>query len=327
MKRREFMALLGGATFAASGAARAQQRAMPVIGFLSSRSPDEAAGVVAAFREGLAEIGYIEGQNLTIEYRWAEGRYDRLPAFAADLVGRRVDLIAATGGTPPTLAAKAATSIIPIVFVSGDPVGEGLVTSLARPGGNVTGFSLLAVELTAKRFELLSELVTEARVFGLLVNPNLLRQTEGVVKEAQKAARAKGLQLHILKATNESEIADAFPTLVQVHADALVVAVDPFFDGRREQLVALAARHAIPTIYWLRDTAVSGGLMSYGPSLTAAYHEAGLYAGKILNGVKPADLPVQQPTKFDLVVNLKTVKALGLVVPPTLLTRASEIIE
>ena len=327
MKRREFLALLGGFTVAESSSARAQQQAMPVIGFLSSRSPGEAAGVVAAFRQGLAEIGYVEGQNLAIEYRWAEGRYDRLPAFAADLVGRRVDLIAATGGTPPALAAKAATSTIPIVFVSGDPVGEGLVASLARPGGNVTGFSLLAVELTGKRFELLSELVTEAKIFGVLVNPNLSRLTEGTLKEAQEAARARGLQLHILKASDEGEITAAFSTLVQVHADALVVGVDAFFDGRREQLVALAARHALPAIYWLRDTAVGGGLMSYGPSLTAAYHDAGLYAGKILKGVKPADLPVQQPTKFDLVINLKTAKALGLTVPPALLTRASEIIE
>jgi putative ABC transport system substrate-binding protein len=327
IKRRDFFTLIGGATFAASGAARAQQPAMRVIGFLSSRSPAEAAGVVAEFRQGVAEIGFVEGQNLAIEYRWAEGHYDRLPAFAVDLVGRKVDLIAATGGALPTLAAKAASSTIPIVFVSGDPVGEGLVTSLARPGGNVTGFSLLAVELTGKRFELLSELVMEAKIFGVLVNPNLSRQTESIINEAQQAARARGLQLLVLKASDGSEITAAFSTFVQAHADALVVGADPFFDSQREQLVALAAHHAIPTIYSLRDTAMAGGLMSYGASFTAAYHAAGLYVGKILKGAKPADLPVQQPIKFDLIINLKTAKALGLTVPPTLLTRASEIIE
>jgi putative ABC transport system substrate-binding protein len=325
MRRRELVLLLGGA-MAAARALRAQQKAMPAIGFLSSRSPGEAATVVAAFHQGLAETGYVEAQNLAIEYRWAEGLYDRLPALAADLVGRMVDVIVATGGTPSALAAKNATSTIPIVFVSSDPVKYGLVASFARPGGNATGFSVLGDELLPKRLELLSELVPQARMIALLVNPNNT-DTERSIGDVQEAARAKGVQLHILKAGTESGIDAAFASLVESHAGPLVVGADPFFDTRREQLVALASRHAIPAIYWLREFAAVGGLISYGPSLIGAYRQAGIYAGRILKGSKPADLPVQQPTSFELVVNLKTAKQLGLTVPPSILARADEVIE
>jgi len=306
--------------------AGAQQNAMPVIGFLSTRLPGEAAAVVAAFHRGLAETGYVDGQNLAIEYRWAEGRYDRLPALTADLVGRKVDVIVATGGTASALAAKSATSTVPIVFLSSDPVKYGLIASLSRPGGNLTGFSMLGNDLLPKRLELLSELVPQARVIALLVNPNYA-ETERAIGDAQEAARVKGVQLQILKASTEREIDAAFASLVQLHACPLVVAGDPFFDGRREQLVALALRHAVPAIYWWREYAASGGLISYGPNLAAAYRQAGVYAGRILNGAKPADLPVQQPTTFELVVNLKTAKALGLTVPSSILARADEVIE
>jgi putative tryptophan/tyrosine transport system substrate-binding protein len=325
MMRRELVLLFGGALMAAHPL-RAQQKAMPVIGFLSSRSPGEAASVVAAFHQGLAGTGYVEGQNLAIEYRWAEGRYDRLPALADDLVGRKVDVIVATGGTPSAVAAKGATSTIPIVFISSDPVKYGLVASFSRPGGNATGFSVLGDELLPKRLELLSELVPQVRVIALLVNPNNT-DTERSLGDMQDAARVKGVQLHILKADSQSGIDAAFTSLVQLHAGALVVGPDPFFDGRREQLVALASRHAVPAIYWLREYAASGGLISYGPSLAAAYRQAGIYAGRILDGANPADLPVQQPTTFELVVNLKTAKALGLSVPPSILARADEVIE
>jgi putative tryptophan/tyrosine transport system substrate-binding protein len=326
MRHRDLMLLLGGMMTAAH-ALPAQQKAMPVIGFLSSRTPGDAAGVVAAFRQGLAETGYVEGQNLAIEYRWAEGRYDRLPAFAADLVGRKVDLIVASGGPPSVRAAKSATSTIPIVFTAlGDPVGAGVVASLARPGGNLTGSSIMATELTPKRLELLSELVPQSHVIALLVNPNS-PEAEPTIRDPQEAAGAKGVELPILKAGTEDEIDVAFASLVQLQAGALIVGNDPFFDGRVEQLVALASRHAVPAIYYSREFAASGGLISYAPSFTGAYHQAGIYAGRILNGAKPADLPVQQPTTFELVVNLDTAKALGLTVPPSILARADEVIE
>ena len=283
--------------------------------------------VVAAFRQGLSETGYVEGQNVAIEYRWAEGRYDWLPAMAADFVDRKVDLIVAGGGLPSALAAKNATSTIPIVFTSvGNPVGAGLVTGLARPGGNLTGFSVLAGDLAPKRLELLSELVPEAKLIALLVNPNN-PASETVVRDVGEAARAKERELHVLKAGSEGEIDAAFPSLVEMHADGLVVAAEPFFYGRREQLVALAARYAVPAIYELREYALAGGLISYGPKLTGIYRQVGIYAGRILNGAKPADLPVQQPTTFELVINLKTAKALGLTIPPSILARADEVIE
>jgi putative tryptophan/tyrosine transport system substrate-binding protein len=326
MRRRELLALLGGAAIGWPLAARAQQKAMPVIGYLGTTSPAPASPSLAAFRQGLSETGYVEGQNLAIEYRWAEGSYDRLPALAADLVGRKVDVIFAASG-PAVLAAKNATSTIPIVFFTGgDPVADGLVTSLARPGANLTGVSVLATELTAKRLELLSELVPRAGVIALLVNPNNA-SAERVIRDVQEAARTKGLQLHVLKASSESEIDTAFASLVQLHAGALVVGADPFLSGRREQLVALASRHAVPAIYAWREFAASGGLISYGASLTAAYRLVGTYAGKVLKGAKPADLPVQQPTTFELVINLKTAKALGLDVPLQLQQRADEVIE
>jgi len=308
-------------------AAVAQQKAMPVIGVLSTGSPSASSNpFMDAFRQGLSEAGYVEGQNVAIEYRWAEGHYDRLPALAADLVGRKVDLIMAP--TPPSaLAAKSATSTIPIVFRGGyDPVGGGLVASLARPGGNLTGVSVIGDELTAKRLELLSELVPRARVIALLMNPNNA-SAERVIRDVQEAARTKGLQLHVLKASSESEIDTAFASLVQLHAGALVVGGDPFLTSRREQLVALASRRAVPSIYMWREFVASGGLISYGPSLTSAFRLVGHYAGKVLKGAKPADLPVQQPTKFELVINLKTAKALGLPIPQSVLLRADQVIE
>jgi ABC-type uncharacterized transport system substrate-binding protein len=326
MRRRDFIILLGGTALAWPLASRAQQKAMPVIGYLGTNSPDPASPL-AAFRQGLSETGYVEGQNLAIEYRWAEGHYDRLPALSADLVGRKVDVIFAAS-TPAGLEAKNATSTIPIVFFSGgDPVKDGLIASLARPGGNLTGFSNLTSELNPKRLELISELVPQARVIALLVNPSNPGFTERVMRDVEEAARAKGVQLPVLKAGTESEIDAAFPTLVEPHAGALFVGGDPFFNSRREQLVALASRHAVPAIYERREFVAAGGLISYGPSLTAAFRLIGTYAGKILKGAKPADLPVQQPTKFELVINLKTAKALGLTVPQALLMRADEVIE
>jgi putative tryptophan/tyrosine transport system substrate-binding protein len=321
MRRRDFIILLAGASGWPS-AVRAQQKTVPVIGFLGGGSP----GGGAAFRQGLIEAGFVEGQNVAIEYRWAEGHYDRLPALAADLVGRKVDLIVA-GGMPLALAAKSATSTIPIVFIVGtDPVELGLVASLARPGGNLTGIAIMATELMPKRLELLSEVVPQAGVIALLVNQNNA-SAEPQMRDVQEAARAKGVQLNILKASSESEIDTAFATLVQLQARALVVGTDPFFYSRREQLVALASRYAVPAIYEFRDFTAVGGLISYGPSFAAVNRQAGIYAGKILKGAKPADLPVEQPTTFELVINLNTAKALGLTIPPSILARADEVIE
>jgi len=325
ISRRAFVASLTSGLLAAPLAAVAQQKAMPVIGVLNTGSPPSPVSM-DAFRQGLREAGYVEGQNVAIEYRWAEGHYDRLPALAADLVGRKVDLIMANS-PPAAVAAKSATSTIPIVMRGGaDPVGSGLVASLARPGGNLTGVSVIADELTAKRLELLSELVPRARVIALLMNPNNA-SAERVIRDVQEAARTKGLQLHVLKASTESEIDTAFASLVPLHAGALVVGGDPFLSSRREQLVALASRRALPSIYAWREFAASGGLISYGPSLTAAYRLVGHYVGKVLKGAKPADLPVQQSTTFELVINLKTAKALGLTIPPSLLARADQVIE
>ncbi len=320
------MLLLGGAVTAAR-ALRAQQNAMPVIGVLGAPSPGPFAPFVAAFHQGLSETGYVEGQNVAIEYRWAEGRYDRLPALAAELVGRKVDVIATLGGMPSVLAAKSSTSTIPVIFnVGSDPVELGLVASLAQPGGNLTGVPGMASELMAKRLELQLELVPQARAIALLVNPNNA-DTEGVIRAVREAARTKGVQLDILKAGTESEIDAAFTSLVQLRTGALVVGSDVLFNGQREQLVTLAARHAVPAIYDRREFDAAGGLISYGSSLTANYRQVGVYAGKVLKGAKPADLPIEQPTKFELVINLKTAKALGLTLPPSILARADEVIE
>jgi putative ABC transport system substrate-binding protein len=325
--RRELILLLSGLLTGARGL-RAQQKVMPVIGFLGSTSPGgQVAPFVAAFRQGLSETGYVEGQNVAIEWRWAESHYDRLPALAAELVGRKVDAIV-TGTTPAALAAKSATSTIPIVF-NVDPVGQGLVASLARPGGNLTGFSPFQMELEPKRLELLSELVPQARVIAFLVNPNFPR-IEGFrdpISDVQEAARTKGVELPILKAGNEGEIDAAFASLAELHAGALLVSPDALFNSHRDQLVALASRHAVPAIYPWREATVAGGLISYGTSFTAVNRQVGIYVGRILKGAKPADLPVEQPTTFELVVNLKTAKALGLTVPPSILARADEVIE
>jgi len=326
MHRRRFIALLGVAITAVR-TLRAQQKAMPVIGWLSSVSPGPSEHLVAAFRQGLSETGYVEGQNVAIEYRWAEGRDDRLPEFAVDLVDRKVDLIVASGSPIAVLAAKSATSTIPIVFPAvSDPVAAGLVASLARPGGNVTGFSPFQYEMMPKRLELLTELVPQARVIALLVTPNEPR-TEGLVRDMREAARVKGIELQILKAGDESEIDTAFAALVQLQASALILGPDSFLNSRRDQIVALASRHAVPAISAWRELTAAGGLISYGPNIAALCREAGIYAGRILKGEKPADLPVQRPTRFQLVVNLKTAKALGITVPPGMLDLADEVIE
>ena len=297
-----------------------------MIGFLHGTSPGFFAPYVTAFRQGLSETGYVEGRNVAIEFRWGEGHYDRLPALAADLVARKVDLIF-VGGSSGTAAARDATSTIPIVFAGGgDLVAAGLVAGLARPGGNVTGISVFGRELHPKRLQLLSEVVPQVEVIALLVNPTNVT-SESVVRDTQEAAHANGRRLAILKAGTESEIDAALAALVQEHAGALIVASDPYFNSRREQIVALAARHAIPAIYDWREYTEAGGLMSYGPSLTDIYRQAGVYAGRVLAGAKPADLPIEQPMRFELVINLKTAQALGLTIPPSILGRADEVIE
>ena len=328
MDRRGLLVVLAGGIVTVPIAAWAQTSATPVIGYLGSLSPGTNNPLVLpGFHGGLAETGYIEGKNVAIEYRWAEGHYDRLPALAADLVSRHVAVLVSGGGTITALAAKAATSTIPIVFVDqADPVGSGLVASLGRPGGNATGVSTFAVQLNAKRLELLHELVPKASVIVLLLNPE--RATaEPQAREAQQAARALGQQLHIVRVRTEQEIDAAFATFGQLRPGALLVGSDPFFDSRREQIIGLAARQAVPTIFELREFVAAGGLMSYGPSLFEAVRQVGIYTGKILHGAKPADLPVLQPTKFELVINLKTANALGLTIPPALLQRADQVIE
>jgi putative ABC transport system substrate-binding protein len=328
MRRREFITLVGGAA-AWPLAARAQQGAMPVIGLLGAADPDDAevARNLAAFRRGLAETGYVEGQNVRIEYRWAVGHYERLPALAAELVARNVDVIVNEGGAPSLLAAKNATSRIPIVFHTGnDPVSEGLVASLAQPGGNLTGVSLLQVDISPKMLQFASELVPKARMIALLVNPNSAN-AEPVQRQLREAADRGSMQVRVLKAGTESEIDAAFATLDQLPADALIVGADTFFTTRREQIIALAARHAIPAIYSQSWFARAGGLLAYGPNVPSAYRLKGNYTGKILSGVKPADLPIQQPSTFELLINIKTAKALGLDVPLHLQQLADEVIE
>jgi putative tryptophan/tyrosine transport system substrate-binding protein len=326
VNRRAFLALIGSAA-AWPLAARAQQPAIPVIGFINPASPAELAHRVAALRNGLGEVGFVEGRNVTIEYRWAQGRYDQLPALASDLVQRGVAAIVATGGIASVRAARAATATIPIIFTTGsDPVAAGLVTSLNRPGGNVTGAGLMSANLVAKRIEILRELLPGAASIAMLanaVNPSANFE----VDEAQTAARVLGLKISIERTVNAGDFARAFASIAQQRADALIIATDPFFESQQGALVALAAQHAIPTIYALRDYAVAGGLMSYGASITDLYRQAGVYVGRILKGEKPADLPVTQPSKFEFALNMKTAKALRLDVPASILLRADEVIE
>jgi putative tryptophan/tyrosine transport system substrate-binding protein len=327
VRRRALITLLGGAAATWSLGARAQQPAMPVIGFLASASAEPAAHFIAAFRKGLAESGYVDGRNVAIEFRWSENQYDRLPALAAELVHRQVAVIVASGGPAAPLAAKAATSTIPIVFTATtDPVKLGLVASLNRPGGNVTGTSALTAELDAKRLELLRELISISGMVGALINPNR-PDAEDQAKDVQEAARTVGQQVLLVYAGSEHDIDTAFAVMLRERVSGLLVGADPFFSSRRAQVVALAARHTIPAVYMNRDFVAAGGLASYGTAIPEGYRQAGIYVGRILNGAKPADLPVIQPTKFDLAINLKTARALGLEVSPMILARADEVIE
>jgi ABC-type uncharacterized transport system substrate-binding protein len=327
MRRRQFIALVGGVAAAWPLTAHAQQASMPVIGLLHPGSSSQFANYVAAFRKGLSQTGFVEGQNLQIEYRWADNQYERLSMLATDLVRLPVAAIAAIGGSASAKAAKAATATIPIVFIAaGDPVKDGLIISLGRPGGNLTGLSLLNLAVAAKRLELLHELVPKAAMISVLVNPTN-SQTAAELEQIQAAARTLGLQTRVLNASYETEIETAFATLVQERGEALLVVSDPLFTGRRDELVTLAARNAIPAVYQYREFTASGGLLSYGTNLMDTYRQAGVYMGKILKGSQPADLPVEQATKIEMVVNLKTAKALGLEVPTSILLRADEVIE
>jgi putative tryptophan/tyrosine transport system substrate-binding protein len=327
MRRRQFITLFGSAAATWSLAAQAQQRPMPAVGFLGSSSAAEWAPFVTAFQRSLKEAGYVEGENVTIEYRWADGQYDRLPALAADLVHRQVAVILAAGSPAPALAAKAATATIPIVFALGiDPVQFGLVASLNRPGGNITGVNFLVGHLAEKALGLIHELVPDVAVAGMFVNPNN-PNADSVTRNARETARSLGLQLHILNAGTALEIDAAFADLVEQRIGMLIIGADPFLLGRRDHLVALAGRHAVPAIYPAREFVTAGGLMSYGTSVSDAYRRAGVYAGKILKGAKPADLPVEQSTRFEFVINLKPASTLGLTIPDKLLALADEVIE
>ena len=327
MRRREFIAGLGGTAAAWPVATRAQQRAVPVVGFVNAASPQPYARMLSAFLKGLSETSFVEDQNVKIDYRWAQGEVNRLPAFATDLVHREVSVIAATG-TPAALAAKAATTTIPIVFETGsDPVQLGLVASLNRPGGNVTGVAQLAVEVAPKRLELLHELIPRATLIVLLVDPTDPAISEKTTQGVQAAARSLGLELHVLNVSSDRDLDAVFAKLIQLRAGGLVVSGGQFFNSRSKQLAARALQHAVPTIFPYRDLAAAGGLMSYGTSITDAYRLAGIYTGRVLKGEKPADLPVQQATKVELIINLETAKALGITVPLSLLGRADEVIE
>jgi len=327
MRRREFITLVGGAAAGWPLVARAQQPAMPVVGILGTTTPDDFADRVAAFREGLKEVGYVEGQNVVIEYRWPEGHYDRLPTLASDLVRRQVAVIAAVGGEPSALAAKAATTTIPIVFsIGGDPIRVGLVSNLNRPGGNITGVNFFQSDIGAKRLGLMHELLPKATVIGFLVNPTFT-DAEAEISDANEAAVRLGMQTHIVEAHMVDEFDTAFATLVQQKVEAILLANDAFFLRERGRLIALAARYGMAAVYNWREFAADGGLMSYSPSLTQGYRQVGIYTGRILKGEKPADLPVQQPTKFEFVINLKTAKALGLTFPSGLIAIADEVIE
>jgi putative tryptophan/tyrosine transport system substrate-binding protein len=325
--RRAFMSVLGGLAVSWPASIRAQGP-LKKIGFLSVSSPDVHARFIAAFKDGLKETGFVDGQNFVIEYAWAEGAFERLPALATGLIRDKVDVIAAMSGDVSIRAVTEANSSVPVVFLTGsDPVHTGLVASLARPGGNVTGVSMITTELIAKRFELLFELVPQTKTAALLVNPKYHSATEGTIPRVQQAAKTKGVRLYILKAGDEDEFEPAFRSLAELKADALIVGTDPYFTSRRAQIVALASRYSIPAIYEWREFVDAGGLISYGAKLTSMYREAGKYVGKVLKGEKPADLPIQQPTEFELVINLKPAKSLGLTVPPTLLTAADTVIE
>jgi putative tryptophan/tyrosine transport system substrate-binding protein len=328
MKRRDFIALLGGTAAGWPLGAGAQQPAMPVIGFLDPRSPDVIPKLLRAFRDGLKDTGHAEGKSVTVEYRWAEDQYDQLPRLAADLVRRHVSVIAAPGSTPAVLAAHAATTTIPIVFgIATDPVELGLVTSLSRPGGNVTGVITLSLEVGPKRLELLHEMAPTATTAVLLVNPDSPALSEPATKDAQAAARLLGVNLHVLHAKSTLDFDGVFASLVQLRAGGLVIGADALFTGRAQELGALALHHRVPAIYAYPEFTAAGGLMSYGGSIRDTYHQVGVYVGRILKGEKASDLPVAQSTKVDLVINLKTAKALGLTVPPSLLARADEVIE
>ena len=326
MRRREFLGILGSAAAAWPFSARAQQSPLPVIGFMSARSPDDTGLVLQAFLKGLGEAGFFDGQNVTIEYRWARGEYGRLPALAAEFVQRRVNVLATTGGEPSALAAKQATSTIPIVFVAGDPVKAGLVESLNRPGGNATGSYIATSEMEQKRLSLLHELTPGVSLIGVLLNPNFADAARQL-RELEEAARIIGRRLVVAKASNDEELNVAFALLLQQGIGALLVATDPYFDTRRDRIIAFAAQNRLPAVYQFREYAFAGGLVSYAPSITDAYRQAGNYTGRVLKGEKPADLPVLQPTKFDFVINLKTAKALGLTVPFGLLNAADEVID
>jgi putative ABC transport system substrate-binding protein len=326
MRRRAFITLLGGAV-ASPLAARAQQPALPVIGFMSGRSPEDSTHLVAAFRQGLAENGFVEGQTVAIEFRWADGDYDRLPALAADLVSRKVAVLVGVGGDVSAVVATKATRTIPVVFgMGGDPVKAGLVASFNRPGGNVTGYTVLTSEMESKRLGLMRELVPGVSLIGILVNPQLPATVQELA-DLEPAAKGVNQQLFVARADNDAELDTALASFVQQRVGAFLVTSAPFFDTRMNRIVSFAAQNRLPAIYQFREYAVAGGLISYGPNIVESYRNAGVYVGRILKGEKPADLPVLQPTKFDFVINLKTAKALGLTVPPTLLAEAGEVIE